>query len=209
MELSYPKSYIAWDLETSGLDKNECKILEIGAIRVVDGEIMEEKSWMLNHGIEIPEVITGITGITKDIIDREGRDPGECLQEFLEFLDPSYPNLTHNGFRFDIPFLVTQARDTISMSEEEASDMLKRLNRYCIDTAVMVKANKLKEPRAWNENFIDYATRIMNIRAFGVKYNVAICCQEMQIDTKDVQQHRALGDVNLTHKIYQNLIKAK
>ena len=48
---------IIWDLETSGFVAPECKILEIGCF-VVTGDQVEQKHWVLNNGIEIPEQIT-------------------------------------------------------------------------------------------------------------------------------------------------------
>ena len=39
-------------------------------MKVVDGAITEQKSWILNHGIEIPLEITQLTGITPEIIQK-------------------------------------------------------------------------------------------------------------------------------------------
>ncbi len=210
MDIAYPKTYIAWDLETSGLDPKTCKILEIGAIRVEDGVMLERRSWMLNWGIEIPDVITSLTGITKQEIDAEGRDPKECLMEFIQFLQVGTPHLTHNGIRFDIPFLLQAIyQDGRFLSNADFFGdqyyLSEKLYSTAIDTAVLVKAKKLNMPRILFENFKQYADRVMAVKAFGVKYNVALCCQEMGIDTSETTMHRALGDVELTHKIYQHL----
>ena len=37
-------SYISLDLETTGLDPKQDKIIEFGAVKVIDGKIAEEKS---------------------------------------------------------------------------------------------------------------------------------------------------------------------
>jgi len=57
-KLHYPTTYLVWDLETSGLEKETCKILEIGCATVHDCQIVERKSWVLNHGIEIPAPVS-------------------------------------------------------------------------------------------------------------------------------------------------------
>ena len=55
--------YIVWDLETTGFVAPESKILEIGChICYEDGSI-EDKNWLLNNNVEIPEKITEITSI--------------------------------------------------------------------------------------------------------------------------------------------------
>ena len=46
-------SYIALDLETTGLSPAEDRILEIGAVKVIDGEIRETYGTLLNPGLRI------------------------------------------------------------------------------------------------------------------------------------------------------------
>lgn len=206
-EILYPKTYIVWDLETSGLAKEECKILEIGCMTVSDGQVVERKSWVLNHGIEIPEKITEITGITKELIDKEGQDPKKALNDFLEILLSNHEgaHVTHNGLRFDIEWLAYHVAKTNGWMVSQHRDLLDHLQRTAIDTAVFVKANKLSLPRLWDESFRDWADRVMRIIAKGVKYNVSLCCDEMGIDKTKVTAHRALGDVELTNEIYKKI----
>lgn len=208
MNIEFPKSYIAWDLETSGLDFCRDRILEIGAAKVVDGVIVERKNWVLQNNIEIPAEITAITGITKELIDTEGRDPKQCMDEFIGYIMPGLkPHLTHNGIRFDIPFLAEQASQILELKFADFELLKNELYRMAIDSAVLAKARKLTgTERNWNESFKTWADRVMEIRAYGVKYNVGICCEEFGIDKSKVAQHRALGDVELTNEIYKKLI---
>ena len=194
----YPRTYTAWDLETTGLSPTENKILEIGVIKVVDAKEVVKKSWLLNHKIEIPEKITEITGITKEIVDKEGVDPVGALKEFLEILGTTPANITHNGYKFDIPFLVNAVPDRPKLKAF--------LEAGCVDTAVMYKARKMRMDRMWNENFIDFAKRIMDIKAYGVKFNLALCCTELRVDTTKITAHRALGDVKMTNEVYKKLV---
>lgn len=213
MNIAFPNSYIAWDLETSGfLDTPGSKIIEIGAMLVENGQIVKSKNWVLNHGIEIPAKITEITGITKDIIDAEGRDPKECYVEFIKTLGyKSLPHLTHNGIAFDIPFLLREVAenavvfgdtDDIFGLETFADDLKNR----ALDSAAMFKAKYvLKQDQKFNEVFYDFAKRVLATKAYG-KFNVGHCCDTLGIDRSNVTQHRALGDIELTHQIYQKLI---
>lgn len=199
--------YVVWDLETTGFTPEDCEITEIGAMLVVDGEVKEKKSWLLNHGIEIPEKITEITGITKALLDAEGRDPKECMDEFLAMMNGVQAHLTHNGIRFDIPFLIgSMTKHGVGgLSQEEIDNWRATLEMTAIDTAVIVKARKLQMVQEEGESFFEFAKRVMDVRAYGVKYNVALCVEEMEIPTEGIALHRAMADVYFTNEIYTRL----
>jgi DNA polymerase III epsilon subunit-like protein len=203
----YPRTYIAWDLETSGLDPNDSKILEIGAVLFRDGEVAEQKSWLLNHRIPIPEVITKITTLTKAQLDAEGGDPEESVNEFLSWFDRhGWPNLTHNGFRFDIPFLLQAVKSGGLHTPAQVEEIKERLYRNGVDSAALYKGKELGLERMWNENFAQYAARVLDTKKYGLRYNIAHCCKELGIDTANMKLHRALGDIFLTNEIYKKLV---
>ena len=197
--------YIVWDLETTGFVAPECKILEIGCF-VVNGDKIEHKHWVLDNKVEIPEKITEITGITQAIIDDEGRDPEECLLEFLPYFKRCKQNVTHNGIRFDIPFIVNYAEDVLGWTAKQKAQATDLLNSTAYDTASKYKADKLNLSQDADESFLHFSNRIMSMRVYGLKFNVGIACDELGIDRSKVVQHRAMADVELTHEIYK-LIK--
>ncbi len=60
---------VAIDLETTGFDPATDAIIEVGAVRLLDGRILEEYSSLVNPGISIPANITQLTGIrTEDVL---------------------------------------------------------------------------------------------------------------------------------------------
>ena len=63
-------SYIALDLETTGLESKTEKITEAAALKVIDGTVRERFVTLINPGRPISEKITQLTGIT-DEIDRK------------------------------------------------------------------------------------------------------------------------------------------
>ncbi|MCP6727346.1 MAG: 3'-5' exonuclease [Patescibacteria group bacterium] len=197
--------YIVWDLETTGFVAPECRILEIGCF-VVNGDEIERKHWVLDNKVEIPEKITEITGITQEIIDAEGRDPEECLLEFLPYFKRCKQNVTHNGIRFDIPFMVNYAEDVLGWTPKQKAQATELLNSTAYDTASKYKADKLNLSQDADESFLHFSNRIMSMRVYGLKFNVGIACDELGIDRSKVVQHRAMADVELTHEIYK-LIK--
>lgn len=208
MEKAQDRPIVVWDLETSGLDPKTSQILEIGAMVVdfkYEDPIRSRHQWVLNHGIKVPEEIVKITGITDEIIAKEGRDPKECLEEFLKIIGQAEWHLTHNGIRFDIPFLAESVQRILGKPLIDlAPEVLKESSM--IDTAVMYKARKMKLVQNESETFKQFADRVMNIRVFGLKYNVGACCDDLGIDRTNVKQHRALADIELTFEIYKKLI---
>lgn len=205
-KVKFPNTYIAFDLETSGLDPKKDKILEIGCMGVKDGKITGSQSWILKHeGLVISPEITAINGIDQAIVDKEGVNPKQAMEEFLRIFNSYSAHLTHNGIRFDIPFLAEQAQQIIGWNYAEMVDFTNGANKNAIDTAALYKgAFVLETERMWNESFHDFAIRVMNVIQRG-KYNVGHCCDELGIDRTQVTQHRALGDIALTHQIYQKL----
>lgn len=195
--------YMVWDLETTGFVAPECKILEIGCL-LVKGTAVERKHWVLNNRVEIPAVITEITGITKEIIEAQGRDPQECLEEFLPLFNKCKKHITHNGIKFDIPFLVETANQLFSYTQDQKMTLTNLLRSTAYDTAVKFKADKLNLVPEWRESNIQFADRVMNIRAFGVKYNLGVCVEELGIKL-DLKAHRAMADVEMTHEVYKKI----
>lgn len=202
----FPSEYIAWDLETTGFDPVENKIIEIGMIHMRGEDVVEQRSWFISGNV-VPEEITKITTITQEMVDG-GVPLANALAEFMPYLvRVGFNNLTHNGFRFDIPFLVQSlGYDGAGRTIGEVEEIKTRLYANGIDSAALFKARQLKMERRWNENFAQYAKRVLDTKAPGVKYNVGFCCGALGIDTSNMTMHRALGDVFLTNQIYKKLI---
>lgn len=98
------KSFVALDFETTGVRHND-RVTEIGAVKVIDGEIKDEYSRLVNPGIPIPEMITELTGISNDMVaDEPCMD--EVFDELMEFWD-GLPLVAHNA-AFDMRFLTRE-----------------------------------------------------------------------------------------------------
>jgi ATP-dependent DNA helicase DinG len=123
-------SIVALDLETTGLDPQKDAIIEIGAVRFVGNRIEDEFSMLINPGRHIPEFITGLTGISDDMVRKAPRIL-EVVDELRAFLKGT-PILGHN-IQFDLSFLrkfnVIVLNDIID-TYELASVLMPSASRY-------------------------------------------------------------------------------
>ncbi len=117
-----PNSYIAIDLETTGLNPKTDRIIEIAAIKVTDGRIAEEKTTFVNPHRQLDERICALTGISGAMLV-DAPDIGRVIGEYVEFAD-GLPLLGHN-ILFDYSFLKHAAVNAGLEFEKEGLDTLR------------------------------------------------------------------------------------
>jgi len=96
--------FVVIDFETTGLDPESCKIIEIGAVRFRGGEPMAEFQQLINPQEPIPTEIVELTNITDDMVAGEPTIE-EAGPELLDFIGES--PLVAQNIRFDLAFLRT------------------------------------------------------------------------------------------------------
>ena len=62
-------SYVCIDLETTGLNPKMDKIIEIGAVKVIEGNVVDTFLTYVNPGRKLEERITELTGISQEQVD--------------------------------------------------------------------------------------------------------------------------------------------
>ena len=95
-------TYVALDIETTGLDANREAITEIGAVKFNERRIEDEWTTLINPGKHIPDFITGLTGID-DAMVRQAPKYRDIAHELEAFVGEA-PVIGHN-VRFDLEFL--------------------------------------------------------------------------------------------------------
>ena len=100
---SIDATYCVFDLETTGFNAGGAdSIIEIGAVLIKEGKIIDRFDELINPGRVLPAKITQITGITDEML--EGKDSEEnVVKKFLDFAK-DYPLIAHNA-RFDTSFI--------------------------------------------------------------------------------------------------------
>ena len=135
---SFKDSYVVFDIETTGFSPLKNRIIEIGAVKVVDGVITDRFSSFVNPDVPIPFDIEKLTGIN-DAMVLPSPKIDVVLPQFLEFVGDS-ALVAHNA-GFDVSFISHNAEelglafeptvlDTVSL----ARLLLPNLNRFKLDT---------------------------------------------------------------------------
>ena len=99
---SFDEEMVVFDIETTGLSVLNCKITEIGAVKIRDGEIIDRFNTFVNPEVTIPEEIVKLTGITDAMVADEPLYP-EALRSFMDFVGGDML-IAHNA-NFDIGFI--------------------------------------------------------------------------------------------------------
>lgn len=101
-------SVVVFDFETTGLSPNNGdRPIEIGAVRITDGKLVERFSQLMNPSIPIPRFVETLTGITNRMVV-DAPPCGEVMNEFFDFVGDS-PMVAHNA-SFDAAFLRAEAK---------------------------------------------------------------------------------------------------
>ena len=93
---------VAIDLETTGLDVNKDRIIEIGAVRMQAGEVLKEYSTLINPGMDIPERTTALTGIAQSDVEK-APTINDVLTDLMKFVGDA-PIIGHS-VSFDMAFM--------------------------------------------------------------------------------------------------------
>lgn len=96
-------TYVVFDFETTGFNAGGGdSIIEVGAVKIQDGEIVERYDELINPGRPLPTKITEITQITDEMLaDKDTEE--NAIRRFIEWYG-DLPLVAHNA-KFDVSFL--------------------------------------------------------------------------------------------------------
>ena len=120
-------SYIAIDLETTGLDPKRDKITEIGAVKVIDGYVTDQFHVLVNPRKDLEDRIRDLTGITDQMLENA---PGieEVIKDVVGFCE-NLPLLGHHVI-FDYSFLKRAAVNEKMSFERNGIDTLALCRKF-------------------------------------------------------------------------------
>lgn len=102
-QLPWAKSLAVFDLETTGLDLEQARIVTACAVAIdQEGQVSGSNTeWLADPGIEIPEAASNVHGVTTAIARAKGRNTKEVVSEILEtlrgFFSAGIPVVAYNA----------------------------------------------------------------------------------------------------------------
>lgn len=100
--VAFPQDYIVLDLETTGLSSDHDEIIEVSALKVHCGKIIDRYETLIHPFQEIPSFISDLTGITNDMV-LNAPYFSDILSELIDFIGSLY--IVGHNVNFDINFL--------------------------------------------------------------------------------------------------------
>lgn len=180
--IELPEDYVVIDIETTGLDQIFDDIIEIAAIKVKDGEIIDSFESLVKPSFNsyccdsegnkkacyVDDFIIQLTGITNEMLSNAPY-PKDILPKFVDFIEDSI--LLGHNINFDVNFLYDSLMSKLDY----------RLSN----------------------DFVDLMRLSRKIYPAFENHKLATVARNLNIDTSN--SHRALPDCETTHKCYSVL----
>lgn len=131
------KSFIAFDVETTGLYPEDDVIIELGAVKFVNGEVVDSYGTLVDEGKPVPYEAYRVNNISTEMLREQGKDAKLAYKELTDFLGDALRGDTfivaHNA-NFDLAFLskalekygyggLIRYVDTLNFAKQQISDL--------------------------------------------------------------------------------------
>ncbi|MBN2367339.1 MAG: DEAD/DEAH box helicase family protein, partial [Calditrichaeota bacterium] len=173
--------FVALDVETTGLDCRKETIIEVAAVRFMNGERTDVLELLINPGRAVPHSITQLTGI-EDRLLRDAPKFSDAREDILQFI-ASDPIVAHN-ISFDLGFLEYH----LDKSKTESEKLLKNRKGY-------FDANEKHDTVTLARIFLPFHPGF-SLSKLAAYFNI-----------KPDKTHRALPDALTTAQLFLELIK--
>lgn len=150
---------VVFDIETTGLDDSSDQIIELGAVKIENGSIIEKFSTFVKPTKKIPYEVTNLTGITNEMV-ANAPPIQPVIRDFYNFTRGCVLS-GHNVINFDIKFIKREGKtldldfdnDLIDTMNEARVARLK-ISRFNLATVTKALGISLEGAhRAWNDAF--------------------------------------------------------
>lgn len=183
--------FVVFDTETTGLSPSKDRVIELAAIRFVNGSPVSLFETLINPGRDIPSEVTEINGITNEMV-ASAPTISQVLPAFEEFVAESA--LVAHNLEFDLKFLYYSG-SVLTESKRKYYDTLEQARK-------LLKKPKTKYDREYDTYEVDYESE------YDVyDYKLETLCDYYNITMPG--QHRASADALATGKLFLNLIEEK
>lgn len=173
-----PDSFVAFDLETTGLSPEYDEIIEIGAIRFVDDVPTEIFHTLVKPKKKVTEKITSITGITNEMLN-DAKSIDEIIPFFIDFIQGDVL-VAHNA-SFDISFIL----------ENLYNLGYKKINNKVIDTLALSR----RSVREY-DYFEECDKKLKNYKLVTLKNEFGLA---------ELSSHNSIDDCKVCAYVYQRI----
>lgn len=152
----FNKTFVVFDIETTGFNYDLDKITEIGAIKIEDGIITSSFSTLINPEVEIKAETIKLNGIDNELV-KDSPKINDIIPDFYKYVDGAM--LVAHNLNFDLPFVKynadkigyyfnNEAFDTLTIARERLLGM----SNYKLDTlCAHFNIDLTDHHRAWND----------------------------------------------------------
>lgn len=109
------KHLFIFDFETNGLDFEKSRVIELGGLLLTKNgegkyEVVETIDKLVNIGEKLPEKIVSLTGITDEMLEKDGKEEVEIYNDLNRIYQMSDVLFMAFNIQFDITFLINMFR---------------------------------------------------------------------------------------------------
>lgn len=183
--------FVVFDTETTGLTPSKDRVIELAAVRFVDGKPVERFETLINPEREIPAEASAVNKITNEMV-ADAPTMSQILPAFESFVGSS--NLVAHNLEFDLKFMFYSGCSVME-TKRKYFDTLEQASK-------LLKKPKKKYDKEFGDYEIDYE------KDFDVyDYKLETLCEYYGIVIAD--KHRAVADALATGKLFCSLIEEK
>jgi DNA polymerase-3 subunit epsilon len=195
------KSFVVFDLETTGLDPKKDSIVEIGAVKFDQRGLIARFSALINPGIPMPFAASQVNHITDEML-KDKPFLKDVLPDFVRFINDA--TLVAHNSNFDCSF-INEALSKMFRQENKMDEPEGGLSLF--DTDVIPH-----HEQSWVSPFSSMPNRVVDTiplakEAFPGrwKYNLQDLSRDLGIQAKDA--HRAEDDARVCMEIFLKCIE--
>lgn len=196
--------YVSFDTETTGLDHEKCRIIELAA------EVFDENYNIIDRmdtfiklpeKENLPERITEITNITDEMLLTEGVEEVVAAKCFAEMINGDDVTIIAHNACFDIAFVM----DMFNRSYPQAVKLLEKANY--IDTLTISKDRKLY-PHKLQDMIDHYGLEAQNShRAIDDAHAVTVLFKALRAEKDDISEYINVFGYNPKYGVYARTLE--
>ncbi|EEG29890.1 BRCA1 C-terminal domain protein [[Clostridium] methylpentosum DSM 5476] len=118
----FPTDYVVIDLETTGYDPHRDEIIELGALRIHEGEVVESFSSLTKPQRDLDDYIIQLTGISNEML-ASAPELSDVFPRYLDFIGDSI--VVGHNVHFDVNFIYdTCIKESLKLFTNDLVDLL-------------------------------------------------------------------------------------